>query len=189
MGTCEFDSGLSGEQEINPKISNKMAIRLGFIRRSFLKALPSKKGAITPFRTWKYCNPISTLPCTSCHILLGIPHTQTKEPLISVQTDINKTVFFSSTFFIALITLIGSIFPDSLNQIFLEVQTWLIHNFSWIYVLAVGSVLLVAIYLMISRLGDIKLGPDHSAPDYANFSWFAMLFSAGMGIGLLFFGL
>ncbi len=48
--------------------------------------------------------------------------------------------------------------------------------------------MLVAIYLMISRLGDIKLGPDHSAPDYANFSWFAMLFSAGMGIGLLFFG-
>lgn len=41
---------------------------------------------------------------------------------------------------------------------------------------------------MISRLGDIKLGPDHSEPDYTNLSWFSMLFSAGMGIGLLFFG-
>ena len=41
---------------------------------------------------------------------------------------------------------------------------------------------------MVSRLGDIKLGPDHSEPDYSNFSWFSMLFSAGMGIGLLFFG-
>lgn len=41
---------------------------------------------------------------------------------------------------------------------------------------------------MFSRLGDIKLGPDHSSPEYSNLSWFAMLFSAGMGIGLLFFG-
>lgn len=41
---------------------------------------------------------------------------------------------------------------------------------------------------MLSRLGDIKLGPDHSEPDYTNLSWFSMLFSAGMGIGLLFFG-
>ncbi len=41
---------------------------------------------------------------------------------------------------------------------------------------------------MVSRLGDIKLGPDHSEPSYTNISWFAMLFSAGMGIGLLFFG-
>ncbi len=41
---------------------------------------------------------------------------------------------------------------------------------------------------MMSRLGDIKLGPDHSSPDYSNMSWFSMLFSAGMGIGLLFFG-
>lgn len=41
---------------------------------------------------------------------------------------------------------------------------------------------------MFTRLGEIKLGPDHSVPEYSNLSWFAMLFSAGMGIGLLFFG-
>lgn len=41
---------------------------------------------------------------------------------------------------------------------------------------------------MVSRLGDIKLGPDHSEPDYTNLSWFSMLFSAGMGIGLMFWG-
>ena len=42
--------------------------------------------------------------------------------------------------------------------------------------------------LAVSRYGDIKLGPDHSRPDYRNTTWFAMLFSAGMGIGLMFFG-
>ena len=40
---------------------------------------------------------------------------------------------------------------------------------------------------MVSRLGDIKLGPDHSLPEHSNVSWFVMLFAAGMGIGLMFF--
>jgi choline/glycine/proline betaine transport protein len=75
-----------------------------------------------------------------------------------------------------------------MNDFFKVVQKWLIINTSWVYVLSVGVVLFFALYLMMSRLGDIKLGPDHSEPDYKNTSWFAMLFSAGMGIGLLFFG-
>ena len=110
------------------------------------------------------------------------------EVAISGQSDINKNVFFSSFFFIALITLVGAIFPEQLNSFFKSIQGWLIAKTSWIYVLAVGSILLLTIYLMVSRLGDIKLGPDHSEADYGNVSWFAMLFSAGMGIGLLFFG-
>lgn len=61
-------------------------------------------------------------------------------------------------------------------------------NTSWIYVVAIATLLIFAIWLMFSRMGDIKLGPDHSIPDYNYTSWFAMLFSAGMGIGLLFFG-
>lgn len=61
-------------------------------------------------------------------------------------------------------------------------------NTSWIYVLFVGMILFFAVWLMFSRMGDIKLGPDHSVPEYKNLSWFAMLFSAGMGIGLVFFG-
>lgn len=68
------------------------------------------------------------------------------------------------------------------------IQTWLIMNTSWIYVLFVGMILFFAIWLMFSRMGDIKLGPDHSVPEYSNITWFAMLFSAGMGIGLVFFG-
>ena len=52
----------------------------------------------------------------------------------------------------------------------------------------VAIILLSVAFLALSRYGDIKLGPDHSEPDYRNFTWFAMLFSAGMGIGLMFFG-
>ena len=110
------------------------------------------------------------------------------EPLISLEKDINKAVFFSSVIFISLITLAGAIWPEALNSFFKVIQGWLIAKTSWIYVLAVGTILFISLYLMVSRLGDIKLGPDHSEPDYGNLSWFAMLFSAGMGIGLLFFG-
>ncbi len=87
-----------------------------------------------------------------------------------------------------MITLLGSLAPESAKYFFTGIQDWLVANTSWIYVLAVATILIFSIWLMVSRLGDIKLGPDHSTPTYGNLSWFAMLFSAGMGIGLLFFG-
>lgn len=111
-----------------------------------------------------------------------------REFVINKESTINKNVFFSSAFFILVITAIGSIWPTQLSEFFKGIQGWLIAKTSWIYVLAMGAMLFTAIWLMVSRLGDIKLGPDHSEPTYTNISWFAMLFSAGMGIGLLFFG-
>ncbi len=67
-------------------------------------------------------------------------------------------------------------------------QAWIVENVSWFYVLAVALILLSTLFMAASRYGDIKLGPDHSQPDYKSSTWFAMLFSAGMGIGLMFFG-
>tara|TARA_Y100000768_G_scaffold388482_1_gene384616 strand:- start:1021 stop:2973 length:1953 start_codon:yes stop_codon:yes gene_type:complete len=101
---------------------------------------------------------------------------------------VNKNVFFASAIIIFLITVAGSIAPDAVNTFFKGIQAWLIAKTGWVYILAVGTILFFSIYLMMSRLGDIKLGPDHDEPEYKNLSWFAMLFSAGMGIGLLFFG-
>lgn len=108
--------------------------------------------------------------------------------LIQNQETLNKPVFFGSTIIIAIITLFGSIWADTAEVFFKAIQTWLITNTSWIYVLTAGTLLLFALWLIFTRMGDIKLGPDHSEPEYSNLSWFAMLFSAGMGIGLLFFG-
>jgi choline/glycine/proline betaine transport protein len=59
---------------------------------------------------------------------------------------------------------------------------------SWYYVLVVAIVLLSILFFSFSRYGDIKLGPDHAEPAYSGISWFSMLFAAGMGIGLMFFG-
>ncbi len=78
--------------------------------------------------------------------------------------------------------------PGRAQRVFDAIQNWILLNASWFYILTVAIILLAIVYLAISRYGDIKLGPDHSQPDYRDITWFAMLFSAGMGIGLMFFG-
>lgn len=104
------------------------------------------------------------------------------------ERTINPAVFYTSAFLITVLVLFASIFPSIADTYFTKIQTWIVGHVSWFYVLTVAIILLSAVYLAVTRYGDIKLGPDHSKPDYKNMSWFAMLFSAGMGIGLMFFG-
>lgn len=113
--------------------------------------------------------------------------TRLKEPVIK-DSNINKPVFYSSFLFILLITATASFAPGPFREFFDSIQEWLTSTASWVYILSVALFTMIIAILMFSRLGDIKLGPDHSTPQYSNTSWFAMLFSAGMGIGLLFFG-
>ncbi len=101
---------------------------------------------------------------------------------------INPPVFFGSAGVIFLLVTLTVLFPERAQALFSVIQSWIIANASWFYILAVALIQLQTMYCMISRLGDIKLGPDHSEPDYSNTTWFAMLFCAGMGIGLMFFG-
>ena len=75
------------------------------------------------------------------------------------------------------------------NEIYSAVRGWIEATLNWYYVTAMTVMLFVCLYLMFSRFGTIKLGDDNSKPEFSNFSWFAMLFSAGVGIGLLFFGI
>ena len=101
---------------------------------------------------------------------------------------ISPPVFYTSALLIAVLVISASIFPKSLQEFFEQIQSWILENVSWFYILTLALILLATVFLAASRYGDIKLGPDHSKPDYKNTSWFAMLFSAGMGIGLMFFG-
>ena len=74
------------------------------------------------------------------------------------------------------------------NSIYSAVRGWIEATLSWYYILVVIAVFLVCVFLMCSKYGSIRLGDDNSRPEFSNFSWFAMLFSAGVGIGILFFG-
>lgn len=101
---------------------------------------------------------------------------------------LNPPVFYTSGIILLLLVIYASVFQANAQLVFAEVQSWIITNVSWFYILAVAIILGTVVFLGISRYGDIKLGPDHSSPDYSSTTWFAMLFSAGMGIGLMFFG-
>ena len=72
------------------------------------------------------------------------------------------------------------------NSIYSAIRGWIESALNWHYISALVIMLFVCVYLMFSRFGNIKLGDDESKPEFSNFSWFAMLFSAGAGIGLLF---
>ncbi|AQQ67036.1 choline transporter [Microbulbifer agarilyticus] len=100
----------------------------------------------------------------------------------------NPPVFYSATAVLLLIVAYAVLAPDNATSTFKYLQTWVVEHMSWYYVLAVAIVLIGTIAIAMSRFGAIKLGPEHAEPDYDYLSWFAMLFSAGMGIGLLFFG-
>lgn len=101
---------------------------------------------------------------------------------------INPPVFFGSAILILAFVIFGAAFSDQAASLFNSIQGWIVDTFGWFYLLSVGVFLIFSLSLAISSFGAIKLGPDHSEPDYGYTSWFAMLFSAGMGIGLLFFG-
>jgi choline/glycine/proline betaine transport protein len=75
-----------------------------------------------------------------------------------------------------------------MDSLFAEIQGGIIRDASWYYVLVVAIILVSVLVFAFSSYGRIKLGPDHSEPEYSFISWFSMMFAAGMGIGLMFFG-
>jgi len=97
-------------------------------------------------------------------------------------------VFYPAVFLILAMVLVSIFAGSSAEALFSDLQSFIARTAGWFYTLAVTGFLILCLYLAFGRLGNIRLGPDHSTPDYSFVSWFAMLFSAGIGIGLLFFG-
>ena len=79
--------------------------------------------------------------------------------------------------------------PQAMETGIGAVQQAIIRNFSWWYVLVALLFVVFCLYVGFSKMGDVKLGrPDHD-PEFSNLAWFALLFAAGMGIGLVFYGM
>ncbi|WP_227012717.1 MULTISPECIES: BCCT family transporter [unclassified Pseudonocardia] len=81
----------------------------------------------------------------------------------------------------------GVFSPGSLGSVAESVNTWITSTFGWLYIFSATGFLIFVIGLMASRYGRVRLGPSDSTPEYGTVSWFAMLFTAGMGIGLVFY--
>lgn len=106
----------------------------------------------------------------------------------SDRMKINPPVFYTSAALTFAFVLLGSLFVERAGAVFAALQQAITTDFGWFYIVSVAGFLIFVLFLMFSRYGTIKLGPDESEPEFSYLSWFAMLFSAGMGIGLLFFG-
>ena len=78
--------------------------------------------------------------------------------------------------------------PERAGVLFADILAYITTTFGWFYMLVVAIFLVFIVSVAFSSWGNIKLGPDHAQPEYSFFAWFAMLFSAGYGIALLFFG-
>lgn len=89
---------------------------------------------------------------------------------------------------VAVFALLGAFAPEQLAASAEHAYHFSIANFGWFYLLATLFFLLFALYLAFSRFGGIRLGDDDDEPEYSTISWLSMLFSAGMGIGLVFWG-
>lgn len=97
-------------------------------------------------------------------------------------------VFFPAVIVIALLVIGTLSAPEKAGELFDWTLAGITDNFGWFYMLVVALFLMFIVGVAVSRWGKIKLGPDHCEPEYSFTSWFAMLFSAGYGIALLFFG-
>ena len=99
----------------------------------------------------------------------------------------NPPVFFIAAAVIIAFVLWGIFAAGNLGTVASGVFTWINTYFGWWYIIAASFFVVIAFFLMFSRFGSIRLGPDDSRPQFGTLAWFSMLFTAGMGIGLVFY--
>lgn len=97
-------------------------------------------------------------------------------------------VFWPAMVTILTVGLVGIVAPNLTGQVFESTQNWIVSNLGWYYMLIIGGFVAFTVVVGFSRLGNIRLGRDDEEPEFGVISWFSMLFAAGMGIGLVFYG-
>ncbi|TVP72320.1 MAG: BCCT family transporter [Nitriliruptor sp.] len=105
-----------------------------------------------------------------------------------LRANVHPVVFPVSAGLTVGFVVFAGVFTDTAGRLFTPLQVFITTQFGWFMIAGVASMLAFSLYLAIGPYAKVKLGPDDSEPDYSTLSWFAMLFSAGMGIGLLYYG-
>ncbi|MDQ1129795.1 BCCT family transporter [Microbacterium sp. SORGH_AS_0888] len=99
-----------------------------------------------------------------------------------------RWVFWPAATVIVLVAAFGVLFPQVAETTFATIQAAIVRAFNWYYVLIAAFFVAFALVLGFSRFGEIRLGKDEDEPEFSLGSWFSLLFAAGMGIGLVFYG-
>ncbi|WP_010529772.1 BCCT family transporter [Lentibacillus jeotgali] len=99
-----------------------------------------------------------------------------------------SSVFTYASLIVGILVLLGSVFPDQFGKTSSAIGAWITEAFGWYYMTIFTLILFFCIFLGVSPIGKLKLGKPTEKPEFKTISWLAMLFSAGMGIGLVFYG-
>lgn len=102
--------------------------------------------------------------------------------------DFHNRVFAISGLAIVAFVFFTLIFHDQAEPIFTNTKNWLTGNLDWFFISAANIFVLLCLFLIFSPLGRVRLGGTEAKPDFSYLGWFSMLFAAGMGIGLMFYG-
>lgn len=97
-------------------------------------------------------------------------------------------VFVYGSILVLIVVLAGAIFPSQFDKITNSVKLWITNDLGWYYLILTTIIVFFCVFLIFSPIGKLKLGKPNDKPEFNTISWFAMLFSAGMGIGLVFYG-
>ena len=101
---------------------------------------------------------------------------------------VNRPVFIASALLIVGFIFFGSLFGELAGEVFNQLQSFITPRFRWLFIILMNVAVVFSLYIALSRYGDIRLGHQTEHPEYSLLSWFGMLFSAGIGIGLLYWG-
>ncbi|SMB79536.1 choline/glycine/proline betaine transport protein [Pasteurella testudinis DSM 23072] len=108
--------------------------------------------------------------------------------LLKKRSTFSLPVFIPSFLFVLMVAVACIAFPQAIQQWLNTAKNYAFDYFSWFYILSVSCFILFLLLLAMSSLGDIRLGSDDEEAEYPFLSWIAMLFAAGMGVGLMYFG-
>lgn len=97
-------------------------------------------------------------------------------------------VFIYSAIITGIVVLIGAIVPEQFDTVTNTIKLWITDKLGWYYLILTTFIVFFCVFLIFSPIGKLKLGKPNDKPEFNTVSWFAMLFSAGMGIGLVFYG-
>ena len=102
--------------------------------------------------------------------------------------DIHNPVFVISGLTIVAFVILTLAFQNDVEPLFEDLRGWLTSNLAWFFLSAGNIFVIMCLVLIVTPLGSVRIGGKDATPDYGYLGWFAMLFAAGMGIGLMFFG-
>jgi BCCT family betaine/carnitine transporter len=102
--------------------------------------------------------------------------------------DIHNRVFLISALVVVLFVVLTISFQQQAEPVFSSMRGWLTSNLDWFFISAANIFVLLCLGLIVSPLGKVRLGGTEAKPDFGYAGWFSMLFAAGMGIGLMFYG-